>query len=192
MSEGFNTSDRNTVCLDKLNYGICTKGEDCLQCSNLNPKLENLNLNEVRLNVGAKDYFPKSKRTENNNQNLTNETSQNQTRNSLNEKILNFNLDAKEYVPKSVNTASNAQDEEEDAELEGEEFDMIVKDIIENEAIEEEFEDDEESDEDKWFPKYKDCECCKGFVYKCSGVACANMNLCYCKMKEECDEEDFN
>lgn len=182
MSEGFNTSNTNTICLDKLNYGTCTKGEDCSQC-NLNKQLENLKLNEVQLNVGAKNYIPKSRRTDNGGQILPTETK--------NEK-LNFNLDAKEYIPRFDAIQNNVKDEEEDVELEAEEFDMIVKDIIENEAIEEEFEDDEESDEDKWFPKYKDCECCKGFVYKCSGVACANMDMCYCKMKEECDQEDSN
>jgi hypothetical protein len=50
-----------------------------------------------------------------------------------------------------------------------------------------EFEEEEESDDEKWFPKYKDCECCKGFIYKCKGDVCLNMDACNCKMKDECE-----
>lgn len=45
----------------------------------------------------------------------------------------------------------------------------------------------EESDEESWYPKYKDCECCKGFVYKCKGEACSHLKFCVCKIQEECD-----
>jgi len=45
----------------------------------------------------------------------------------------------------------------------------------------------EESDEESWYPKYKDCECCKGFVYKCKGEACSHLKFCVCKIAEECD-----
>lgn len=188
MSEGFNTSSKE--CLDKLNYGTCTKEEDCKACNIINAKLENLDLNGVQLNVGAKKYIPKSKRMDNTN---VEGTAIKESSNGLNENKLNLNLDAKEYIPKYVEYLDNQQEEEEeDSDLEGEEFDMIVKDIIDNEALEEAYEDDEESDEDKWFPKYKDCECCNGFVFKCTGAACKNMNMCYCKMKEECDDENYN
>ena len=184
MSEGFNPS--STECLDKVNYGTCTKGEDCQACNNINAKLDNLNFKDLQLNTGAKNYIPKSKRKDNTNvqapANIENV-------NGLNEDKLNLNLDANEYIPKYMDVDYN-QEEEDDVDLESEEFEMIVKDIIENEALEKEYEEDEESDEDKWFPKYKDCECCKGFVYKCTGTACKNMNMCYCKMKEECDDDD--
>jgi len=177
MSEEFNATNTNTgkpTCLDKANYGECTKGEDCIYCNNISGKLEDLKINEIQLNTGAANFIPKSKRV---------------IAEGVNTDKLNLNLDAKEFIPKPY---TNLADEDENADLEGEEFDMIVKDIIDNDAIEEEFEEEEESDEDKWFPKYKDCECCKGFVYKCEGVACSNMEMCYCKMKEECDEEDYN
>ena len=58
-----------------------------------------------------------------------------------------------------------------------------MKDIIDNEEIE-----DDEFDEDKWFPKYKDCESCQWFVDKCSGVACQNLLSFYCKVMAECDD----
>ena len=146
MSEGFNASitSSGTRCLDLVNYGMCTKGVDCIACNNVSNQLEDLKLNEVQLNTGAANYIPKSKRAKD-------------EANGFNENKLNLNLDAQEYLPKNnVDTG-----EDQDADLDVEEFDMIVKDIIDNEAIEEEFEEDEESDEDKWFPKYKDCECCK-------------------------------
>ena len=70
----------------------------------------------------------------------------------------------------------------------------LMKDEIEYEVMNElnqkgEFDDDSE-DEDKWFPKYKDCECCHGFVYKCPGESCKNLGQCYCKMKDEVDNDD--
>ena len=100
--------------------------------------------------------------------------------------ILNFNLNAAEYKPK-----------EKIEEEVREEFDMIMGDIIESE-VQEEFAkqiklnnslDDESEDEEKWFPKYKDCPCCNGFVYNCNGEACISLGQCYCKMKDDIEED---
>jgi hypothetical protein len=192
------------VCLDKQNLGDCTRGEDCQVCNDLSSAIENSELQQLNFNKNAKGYIPKSKRTQNNKENVAKDTENNK---------LNFNLAAREYIPKAANQSNpqledgtnnqmnmemyqhyyyeeNAEKAEEmEEEDEGEEFDMIMKDIINNEALEE-MEEEDESDEDKWFPKFKECECCKGFVYKCKGIACANMNSCYCKVKEECDDED--
>jgi hypothetical protein len=121
---------------------------------------------EVNLNMNAKLYVPKSK----------------QKGQEVSEK-LNFNLNAQEFVPQT------AEEEDFEEEEDEEELDMIVNDIIKNDMMEEI--EDEESDDEKWFPKYKDCDCCKGFVYKCQGAACLNMGTCYCKVKEECDDEDY-
>lgn len=166
--------DNETTCKDKLINGNCTIGVACISCQADNDK--KLSIENMNLNTGAKVYVPKNKRADNKEENL------------------NFNLKAEEYVPRPYQQEENADEEnpEEDVEddMEGEELDMIMKDIIDNEVMEE-LEDDE-SDEEKWFPKYKDCECCKGFVYKCNGAACKNMNICYCKMKEECDEDELD
>ena len=162
----------STNCPDVLMSGNCTRGEDCVYCKN--------DIN-VELNVNARNWVPKSKRVET-------------------DQKLQLNLEATEYKPKFEqsqltyeveNLDINEEEPEEDEEYEGEEFDMIMKDIINNEVMEE-MVDDDESDDEKWFPKYKDCECCKGFVYKCNGVACVNMGACYCKMKEECDDEEID
>ena len=138
------------------------------------------NLKNVTFNKDAKPFVPrKNKSNENDNQN------ENQ------KEKLNFNLEAKEYVPKtnSNNLYQAHEEPQDDEELANEELDMIVNDLVENEAYEE-YEDEEESDDEKWFPKYKECECCKGFIYKCKGSACTNMGVCYCKMKDECDDEN--
>ena len=73
---------------------------------------------------------------------------------------------------------------------------MMMRDEIENEVMNELTKegqiDDDSEDEDKWFPKYKDCECCHGFVYKCPGESCKNLGQCYCKMKDEVEGEEDN
>ena len=112
-----------------------------------------------------------------------------------------LNKNAKEYIPtkrriKREKDESNIQkiqyieaddDEEEENDIK-EKIDKIEKDMIEEEAIEE-LGDDLSDDEDKWFPMYRDCECCKGFVYNCKGEACVDLGQCYCKMKDECDKK---
>ena len=112
-----------------------------------------------------------------------------------------LNKNAKEYIPtkrriKREKEESNIQkiqyievddDEEEENDIK-EKIDKIEKDMIEEEAIEE-LGDDLSDDEDKWFPMYRDCECCKGFVYNCKGEACVDLGQCYCKMKDECDKK---
>ena len=111
-----------------------------------------------------------------------------------------LNKNAKEYIPTKRRIKreeeSNIQkiqyieaddDEEEEHDIK-EKIDKIEKDMIEEEAIEE-LGDDLSDDEDKWFPMYRDCECCKGFVYNCKGEACVDLGQCYCKMKDECDKK---
>ena len=102
-------------------------------------------------------------------------------------KKLDFNLDAKEYKPKPAVEYVEADDD--DDEQIREQMDMIEKDMLEQEVMQELGEDDSE-DEDKWLPKYKDCECCHGFVYKCKGATCQALGQCYCKMKDDCDYVD--
>ena len=57
--------------------------------------------------------------------------------------------------------------------------------LVENDILDELEESD---DEDKWYPNYKDCECYKGFVYKCKGTTCESLGQCYCKMKDDCED----
>ena len=102
---------------------------------------------------------------------------------------LNFNLNAKDYIPKNVivnGQDENGEDEVDEDDMIDEQMDMIMKDVIEDEMVDELADDSE--DEDKWFPKYKDCPCCKGFVFKCSGVSCQSLGQCYCKMKDDCED----
>ena len=101
---------------------------------------------------------------------------------------LDLNLEAKEYKPKTK--IKNAElDDEEDEDVNNK-MDMIANDMVENDIIEaakDENSDDE--DENKFFEKYKNCTCCKGYVYKCNGDTCKSLGQCYCKMSDECEND---
>ena len=116
---------------------------------------------EDKLNKDAKEYVP--------------------SKNRIPEK-LNFNLQAKEYIPKEKMSEINGHDDEEVEDK----MEMIVKDMVENEVMEE-LENEESEDEDKWIEKFKNCQCCHGFVYKCKGETCSNLGQCYCKMQDDCE-----
>ena len=121
---------------------------------------------EDQLNKNAKEYIP--------------------TKNRI-PKIIDLNLKAQDFIPKQLIEYVEADDDDEDNEVQ-EKMDMIVKDMVEADFIEEMGNEDSE-DEDKWYPKYKDCECCQGFTFKCKGQTCADLGQCYCKMKDECDKQ---
>ena len=124
---------------------------------------QNINVNQVEnpLNKNAKEYVPTKIR----------------------------NKERKMFDPNFIQFIEDVNDEaEEDEKDVQEKMDMIEKDIIEEEAFEE-FANDLSEDEDMWLPRYKDCECCKGFVFKCNGKTCADLGQCYCKMKDECDKK---
>ena len=127
---------------------------------------------ENELNKDAKEYIP--------------------TKNRI-PKIIGFNYTPKDFKPIEVVEYIEANDDDEgdeDYEVK-EKMDMIVKDMVEADIMEE-IGNEESEDEDKWFPKYKDCECCQGFVFKCKGQTCADLGQCYCKMKDECDKQVDN
>ena len=120
-----------------------------------------------QLNKNAKEYIPTKKRIP---------------------QIIDFSLKLKEYRPKEVVEYVEADDDEEDENEIKEKMDMIMKDMVEDDIVEEIGNEDSE-DEDKWFPKYKDCDCCQGFIFKCKGQTCADLGQCYCKMKDDCDKQ---
>ena len=102
---------------------------------------------------------------------------------------LNFNLEAKEYKPKDK--PKNKELDDEDDEEVNNKMDMIVNDMVENDLIEAEKDNDsDDEDENKFFDKYKNCSCCKGYVYKCNGEACKSLGQCYYKMSDDCENED--
>ena len=124
---------------------------------------DNTKKEENQLNKNAKEYIP--------------------TKNRLPKK-LDFNLNAKEYKPKEKGEVNDNEEEEEVQEK----MDMIVKDMAED-AVMEELGNEGSDDEDVWLQKYKDCQCCQGFVYKCKGETCSSLGQCYCKMKDDCEGE---
>ena len=69
-------------------------------------------------------------------------------------------------------------------------MDMIANDMVVNDMIEAAKDDNsDEEDENKFFEKYKNCTCCKGYVYKCNGDTCKSLGQCYCKMSDECEND---
>jgi len=204
--------------MELKNFGNCSKGDLCKFCnntSNLNSQTNTTIDKNPILNIKAKEFIPKKKMNTNTNTNTNNNmnvnsniSNTNVTNNSdVENKLLKLNLNASEYVPNKSNTTnssdklnsysnSNFVDQNQkfpentkeeyfdEVEPNDDELDMIMKDMMENDDIECE----EESDDEKWFPKFKDCDCCKGFVYKCKGNACQYLGACYCKVKNECDD----
>ena len=135
----------------------------------------------ISFNTSARNYIPNNKSFNNFPEN-----------NSQQENIkLNLNLEAKEYISNKKNTDNNQYKKNEEFDYIPEtELDMRVNELIQNEVYDQ-YEDEDEPDVEKWFPKYKECECCKGFIYKCNGIACLNMGICYCKMKDECGLSEY-
>jgi hypothetical protein len=103
-------------------------------------------------------------------------------------KIL-YNLNATVFKPKVEKTYDFQVEDLEEDENDDDEDDKIMEDLIAKEQIELPG-DDDESDDDKWFPKYKDCTCCKGYVYKCEGDVCKSLGSCFCKAQEDFEPED--
>ena len=103
---------------------------------------------------------------------------------------LQLNLNAEEYKPKEKE--KNIELDEEDDEEVNKKIDMIANDMVENDLIEAAKDNDEEDDEDenKFYEKYKNCSCCLGYVYKCNGNTCKSLGQCYCKMSDECENEN--
>ena len=131
--------------------------------------------NENELNINAQEYKPK-KKSQLNQPKINDKEKGNEIPPKL-----NLNLDAKEFISKQVELVEAEEDE-----VCQEEIDKMMEDEIENQCMEEL---DSEEDEDKWYPQYKDCSCCKGFVYNCKGQVCKDLGQCYCKMKDDCDNK---
>ena len=112
------------------------------------------------------------------------------------------NAEVEEYIPNMdpahenprelLNYVKQVQDFEDEVQ---EEIDAMIEKELEKEIMsemekEKNIEEDEDSeDEDKWFPDYNNCACCHGFVYKCQGKTCLAMGQCYCKMKDDLEQE---
>ena len=185
--------DNNIECMDINIYNNCTKGLDCEKCNNQSTFTSNIS-NNIKLNTNARHYVPKSKQNSIKTGvvlNVINKSSSFGNTNNLqaNDQKILFNLDATEYIPRFAQKIQITEDDDNNINEDcDEEFELIMKDIIDNELMEEMGEED--SDEERWYPKFSKCECCKGFVYKCKGAACENLGMCHCKMSAECDEDE--
>ena len=140
-------------------------------------------LKNICLNNNAKDFVPKAIPKQEGNEELTQ---------SNKSKTANLNLPARVFIPKNLN--ENFENKNfiynQNSEINNQvDYDYYAYEssdnqINENEPVEFLIEGDE-SDKEIWIPKYQDCECCQGFVYKCKGPACLNMEVCYCKATAE-------
>ncbi len=143
---------------------------------------------QVVLNTKAKEYVPKKKIEASTDKPIEELVKEDKEDN----KEIKFNLEAKEFKPKN-NILQNTDfqiDGLEEAESDEENEDAVYDDLI-NQELDDPMpiDDDEESDEDKWFPKFKDCTCCEGYIYKCSGDVCKSLGVCFCKAQEDYDPD---
>lgn len=195
-SQSINTIDKNPMLNIKAKEFIPKKKQNNTNTSNTDNsgKTTEIDNKLLKLNLNATEYVP-SKPNVNMNLNNTNTNSNSYSNtNSMGKQYNDFQgqQNTQNYPNNFQNEFSygeNSKEPDDDApfdELEpnDDELDMIMKDMMENNDMEAE----EESDDEKWFPKFKDCECCKGFVYKCKGNACQYLGACYCKVKNECDD----
>ena len=104
-----------------------------------------------------------------------------------------LNIDPAHENPKELlDYVEKIEDYEEEIK---EQIDQMISNELEKEVMDEMQKirfienDDDSEDKDKWFPDYKNCKCCQGFVYNCTGNVCISMGQCYCKMKDDIEEE---
>jgi len=148
-------------------------------------------LNQNELNVNSKEFIPKTKSQLKKQENIpqSNSTGINLNSNQQNTYVTkdtskeNSNLEKinKENIEPQPNEIDQPYEDEEEKEFADKIFSEMMEENINLD------EEDEESDDEKWFPKYRNCECCKGFVYKCEGETCRNLGKCYCKIKAQMD-----
>lgn len=171
--------------------------------------------NNLTLNKFAKEYIPKKMITNNNSNNIIDRPEESKV---LKDNTIKLNINAFEYKPKKINEfiieglddeddlndvknkddknneikennnkTKNESNVENDSSFD--EFSIINKEI-ENFIMEQVDEESEESiDKEDWYPDFKNCSCCKGYVYKCEGNSCQSLGMCFCKAAEEYDPD---
>jgi len=171
------------------------------------------------LNVHAKEFIPKKKSQNKQQENISENQTQMQV-GSVNEN-LNLNENSNNYFNTAYNNGNiniqnmngyinpneaysnninsnynynneNNKDNHNYMYEDEDEENMADKIFSEMEMMEENInlEEEDESDDEKWFPKYRNCECCKGFVYKCEGDTCKNLGKCYCKVQSQIEGDN--
>ena len=154
------------------------------------------------------DYSAQQKYNDQYNFNQINYYHRDETRNSLDnqtieEKLRNVTLSTttKDYIPKIKDKENgeknkNANDDNYTENNKNfKDYDYTVNDSVQQslksqnyKGLDDELIANDESDKEIWIPKYQNCECCEGFVYKCKGIACVSIGSCYCKFTEEMEE----
>lgn len=169
------------------------------------------------LNSNAKCYVPKNKKVNEGTLTLNTDITkdniisskliENSIGTNINDKKLEIkditldqlNLQNKPYIPKKkiegfevegLEEEVEEEEENDEEEIENELDNIINKELKDqHDALDLDHEEDEISDEDKWYPNYANCECCKGFIHKCENEVCKSLSVCYCKAQEDYDPE---
>ena len=102
-----------------------------------------------------------------------------------------LNPNATPFVPKTRNNPNigsskiNASDQKENTEENKEEVEIPIDAL-------EEFQEDLLNrlmkEQPYYMEKFKDCSCCKGYVYNCQGEICKYLEVCHCKAKVDIEK----
>jgi hypothetical protein len=149
-------------------------------------------MTDINLNVNAKVYKPKEKNAESITSRKENVKS-NAEEIDIDKISLEVKSPSSECIPKEtgqedsefVITSLEKEVKDEVALFNEDEINMLFNENIEDE---EESETDETDRTDLWYPEYKDCECCKGYVNRCEGETCIYLGKCFCKVSREADK----
>jgi len=70
-----------------------------------------------------------------------------------------------------------------------EDFMQQIQQEEEDQEFNEMIEDIELFNKDEFDAKFKDCTCCKGYIYNCKSKVCENLGVCQCKAHSEMEED---
>lgn len=100
-----------------------------------------------------------------------------------------LNTNARSYVPTQTKTEIYQKEEDNIEYEEDNEEDELLNELVKEEIKKAGLDSDTESDCEKWFPEFKDCECCEGFIYICQSKFCKDFGVCFCKTKSRLDKK---
>lgn len=100
------------------------------------------------------------------------------------------------YVPNQQQLPFSEEDFQENPEAVLKQMGLTKEDLmqqLEQEEEDQEFnemiDDIELFNKDEFDPNFKNCTCCKGFIYNCKSKVCENLGVCQCKAHSEMEED---
>jgi len=150
--------------------------------------------NGYSFNMNAKEFTPTKIKMKVNQENTTNNVYNfSKIKQPL---FAQYNFINNYKIDNIDNNEDNIKDSKENDKPTEEELNMIMRDLEEN--FDNEYNNynndidnindiDNDADDNLFYVSFKDCECCKGYVYNCKGNTCKFLGACYCIVKSECD-----